>query len=68
MANNNTKTKTDRLAAALTSGKKMTAAQIMKRFGFASRNSAYAALSDLREEGYNLNQTKNREGITQYSL
>lgn len=64
----NTTTKLDRLAAALAKGRKLTANQIMRQFGFASRNSAYAALSDLREEGYQLNQTKNREGITQYSL
>jgi len=60
--------KTDKLVSKLQSGKKLTAAQIMKFCGFGTRNSVYGTISRLREEGYKITSTQSTTGLTQYKM
>ena len=59
--------KRDRLLNALRSGKKLTIDQIVSRFKFAHRDSAWATISTLRGEFYPIVNEKNRKGVTVYS-
>ncbi len=64
----NTLSKKERLLAALRNGKAFTASQIKSQFGFASKNSVYATISSLRDGGWELSTSENREGNLRYSL
>lgn len=59
--------KTDKLVTTLKKGGG-TAASLMTKCGFASINSVYATISHLREEGYNINSTEARGGVSKYTL
>lgn len=60
--------KRDRLINAMRGGKKMTVTQMVSKFNFASRNSAYGVISMLRQEGWDIKATPNRNGINVYGF
>ena len=61
-------TKKARLLTTLRAGRRITADQAVQRFRFAHRNSFYATVSKLRDEGFDIMTAPNKNGSLAYSL